>query len=281
MHPCLIVLTDFSPAAARARAYAAALAAPLNADLHLVHIYLPPTTTTAIAHVMQAENARYVREARQSLEKIATGLPVSATAELIETDWDEAVQQTLHKYRPLLLVAGLTATDGQLDEWFSNRTLPLTRQTGYPLLLVPQHLPDAALRPPHRLALAVADDAFVLAPGALAVAPLLDALEADIITLCVLPPEAGDAGWQGLDAARHCGLAAMMPDTKLHRVVGQAPAPGILAAVSELSADVLILLDRGHDWVHTFLVDSVTDQILRHTPVPVLLLSANQAPAEA
>ena len=277
MNPCIVVLTDFSPAAARARAYAAALAAPLNAELYLVHIYLPPTTTTSIAHVMQATNARYVRETRQSLEKIAAELPVPATAELIETDWDEAVQQALNKHRPLLLVAGLTATDGQLDEWFSNRTLPLTRQMGYPLLLVPADLPDSALCPPRRLALAVEDRSFKLAPNAMAVAPLLDALGTEIITVVVLSSEDWTGGQAGLSAARACGLAAAMPHSQLHKVGGEQPAPGILNAVSGLSADVVALLDRGHDWVDKFLLDSVTAQILRQTQTPVLLLAAHDA----
>ncbi|MBC7447563.1 MAG: universal stress protein [Hymenobacteraceae bacterium] len=103
MPPCLVVFTDFSPAAARARAYAAALAAPLNAELHLVHIYLPPTTPAPIAAVLRATNDRYVRETRQALDELAADLPVPATAELIGTDWDEAVQQVLRTYRPLLV----------------------------------------------------------------------------------------------------------------------------------------------------------------------------------
>jgi nucleotide-binding universal stress UspA family protein len=47
MKPNLVVLTDFSTAAERARAYAAALAVPLGAELHLVHAYsaLPLSAT--------------------------------------------------------------------------------------------------------------------------------------------------------------------------------------------------------------------------------------------
>ncbi len=277
MNPCLVVLTDFSPAAERARAYAAALAAPLNAELHLVHIYLPPPTSAPIAHVMQPVNARYVRETRQTLEQLAAGLAVPATAELIETDWDSAVQQVLRKYRPLLLVAGLTATDGQLDEWLSNRTLPLARQMGYPLLLVPADLPDSAIHPPQRLALAVEDRGFRLAPNATAVAPLLDAFSTEIITVVVLESDDWGGGQAGLSAARACGLAASMPHSPLHKVGGEQPAPGILNAVDALSIDVLALLDRGHDWVDKIFIDSVTDQVLRETQTPVLLLAAADA----
>ena len=79
---------------------------------------------------------------------------------------------------------------------------------------------------------------------------------------------------QGHLAAQQSGLATMMPRSQLHKMVGPEPAPGILQAVQELSADVLALLDIGHGWVHKLVSDSVIDQVLRATPVPVLLLSA-------
>ena len=52
------------------------------------------------------------------------------------------------------------------------------------------------------------------------------------------------------------------------------PAPAILQAVQELSADVLALIDGGPGWMHKLLTDSVIEQVLRKTTVPVLLLSA-------
>ncbi len=277
MSASIIVLTDFSLAAERARAYAAGLARALHAELHLVHIYLPPATTFSISLALQETNARYVREMRRALDELAADLPVPATAELIETDWDEAVQQTLNKYRPLLLVAGLTTTDGQLDDWFSNRTLPLVRQTGYPLLLIPADLPDSAIHPPRRVALAVEDRAFRLAPNATVVAPLFDSLGTEVVTVVVLTSDDWSGGHTGLSAARACGLAAGMPHSVLHKVGGEQPAAGIQHAVATLAADVLALLDRGHDWVDKLFIDSVTDQVLRQTQTPLLLLAANDA----
>jgi hypothetical protein len=86
-----------------------------------------------------------------------------ATTQVIEVDWAGAVAQVLADYQPLL-VAGLTATDGPLNEGFSNRLLPLTYQKGYPLPLVPENLPLAALHLPRRLLLAVQDGLFSSRP---------------------------------------------------------------------------------------------------------------------
>lgn len=274
MKPNLVVLTDFSPAAERARAYAAVLAAPLGAELHLIHVFLPTPTATEYGMVLPYIDEGYVQETRRSLQQVAAALPVPATAELIETSWYEAVEQAVHQHQPLLLVAGLTATHGQLDEWLSNRALPLAHRTGYPLLLVPEHLPDSALRLPARLALAVEDRRFRLAASATAVAPLLDMLGLDIVTVSVLRQEERANGWEGLKAAQHCGLAAAMPQSGLHKVIGDLPAEGILEAAKELSADVVGLLDQGHGWIHKLFRGSIIDHVLRHSPVPVLLLSA-------
>ena len=226
-------------------------------------------------------NERLRREARRALEQVAADLPVPATATLIETDWNSAMTQALTTYRPLLLVAGVLAAHGRIDEWLSDRTLPINHGTGYPMLLVPEHLPATALRLPRRLALAIEDRPFTLAPEATAVAPLLNALNVEIITVTVLPAAERAAGRNGLHAAQQCGLAAAMPHSPLHTVVGAEPAAGILQAVRELSADMLVMLDPGHGWVEKLFRSSVIAQVLREVPVPVLLLSARVTPGRA
>lgn len=280
MKPNLVVLTDFSPAAERARAYAAALAAPLGAELHLVHAYYPlPLTATEFGVIMPPVDTRYVQETRQALEQVAANLPVPATAELLETDWYSAVVRTLNHYHPLLLVAGLTATDSLLDEWLSNRALPLAHETGSPLLLVPEHLPDSALVVPRRLVLALEDRSFQLGPAATAVAALLDALATDVVAVCVRTPTHAASGQTALRALQHSGLSAAIAGCELHTVTSHSPGPGILQAAQVLSADVVGLLDQGHGWIHKLLHGSVIDHVLRHTSRPVLLLPTTPEPA--
>ncbi|RYU76036.1 universal stress protein [Hymenobacter persicinus] len=275
MKPNFVVLTDFTPAADRVLAYATTLAAPLGAELHLVHVFLPTPITSEYGTVLPIIDVDYVPETRRALERVAAELPVPATAELVESDWQSAVAQSLDKYHPLLLIAGLTATHGQFDEWMSNRAVPLAHQTGYPLLLVPEHLPQSVQHPPRRLAFAVEDRPFRLVPEARAAAPLFDALGTEIITVSVLEPQERAGGWEGLTAAQQCGLAATMPRSGLHKVVGEHPGTGILQAVENLNADMLALLDQGHGWAHKLFSGSVIDHVLRHVRVPVLLLSGH------
>lgn len=100
MKPNIVVLTDFSPAAEQAVAYAAVLAAPLAAEVHLVHVFSLPPTTPRVAMVMHATTTRFLREKHRSLAQAAAGLPGPVTTDLLEDDWDTAVENALVKYQP-------------------------------------------------------------------------------------------------------------------------------------------------------------------------------------
>ena len=274
MNPSIVVFTDFSAAAERARSYAAVLAVCLGAEVYLIHIYPRTPVVARAGGATHATHARFVRRNRRLLAQVATDMPGSATATTVEADWDETVHAAINLHRPLLLVAGLTAADMPPDEWSSTRILPLAYQTGYPLLLVPEHLPNTALRPPRCLALAVRDEPFRLAPKAIVVARLLNALRILAVPVTVFPPEEATTGEHGLRSAQECGLVATLYRSSLHRVVGEQPAQGILQAVHELSADMLTLLDPGHGWVYNLFNDNTIERVLQRTRVPVLLLSA-------
>ena len=51
-----------------------------------------------VTMVLHAINASYLREQRRSLSMTAAGLPGTATPDLVESDWDEAVKEALAKY---------------------------------------------------------------------------------------------------------------------------------------------------------------------------------------
>jgi nucleotide-binding universal stress UspA family protein len=275
MPPTLVVLTDFSRAGDRACAYAAALAAPLGAALHLVHVFSLPFTSPRMAVVMRAANAEHVLKDSQLLQQMASALPLPATTQVIEADWADAVAQVVADYHPLLLVAGLTATDGPFSEWQSNRPLPLAHQTGYPLLLVPENLPLAALHPPRRLLLAVEDQPFQLSPEAQLLGPQFGMLGCQMFVTTVLPSDAPTDGQVGLRAAQQCGLGAALAQAELRQVTDARPASGIWQAADELEADLVVLLDQGHGWAHKLFSGSVIADVIRYSQVPVLLLAAH------
>ncbi len=269
-----VVLTDGAPAGAPLLAYAAALAEPLGATLHLVHVLSHPLLVPLEFGELGASllATGYESAVHTELTRAAACLSVPATVDVREDDWQSALDQVLTTYQPALLVAGLTATDGPLDEWLSNRALPLAYQTGYPLLLVPEFLPSTHLHPPRCLVLAVEDHAFRLTPQGQALATLLALLRCTVTPVTVRAPDYTRLGGADWPAVQHCGLPNNLFYKELHEVVDERPASGIWQAADELEADMVALLDQGHGWVHKLFSGSVIADVLRYSQVPVLLL---------
>ncbi|QKG55177.1 universal stress protein [Hymenobacter sp. BRD128] len=218
----------------------------------------------------------YVPAVRAGLLEAAARLPVPATVELLEDDnWYSALDQLLAAYQPALLLAGLSATDGPLDEWLSNRALPLAHRTGYPLLLVPEFLAAMYLRPPAAWCWPWRTARLPSRPRG-GPGPLLARLSCAVVPVTVLPP----TGPQG--RRRPAGRAALrasptLAGSALHRVVDARPAAGIWQATDELEADMLALLDQGHGWIHKLFSGSVIADVLRYSQVPVLLLPSRRS----
>jgi nucleotide-binding universal stress UspA family protein len=271
MKPTFVVLTSASAADEPTLAYAAALAIPLGASLHLVHVLDTPLVKV-LAYGASQPDTDYAQTVQLALTQAAALLPVPTTVEVIEGNRQGAHEQALATYQPALLIAGLTATNGPVDEWLSNRALPLAYQTGYPLLLVPEYLPKAAVHPPRCVIMAVEDLPFRLTPQGQALASLFDKLACPIMPVTVVPPGDELCGATGLQAVQQCGLAANLVQSTLHRVQDAHPASGIWQAADESEADLVILLDQGHGWLHKLFSGSVIADVLRYSQVPVLLL---------
>lgn len=271
MKPTFVVLTDASPADEPTLAYATALAAALGAALHLVHVLESPLVT-ALDYGPPLPDAGYAQAVRTALTQAAADLPVPTTTEVVEGSWESFSAQTLAACQPALLIAGLTATDGPLSEWLSNRSLPLAHQTGYPLLLVPEYLPKAAVHPPSRVVLALEDHSVRLTSHAQAMAPLLALLHCTITPVTVRLPDYTRPKGAGRSAVQHCDLPNNLFYKELHEVVNERPASGIWQAADELEADLVVLLDQGHGWAHKLFSGSVIADVLRYSQVPVLLL---------
>jgi nucleotide-binding universal stress UspA family protein len=56
------------------------------------------------------------------------------------------------------------------------------------------------------------------------------------------------------------------------KVMQNEPAPGIVAAAEELKADLIIMATHGHREMRHVLMGSVTEDVVRNGPAPVLLV---------
>jgi len=274
MNPCIVVLTNLSAAAEQAAQYAAVLGAPQQAHLELLHLYHDPVldpelVTVTVAHSFrtQAETAALLRERAQQL---AVPAEVKVSVQPLAT----AVQEAVCQGHPLLLVMGLSTEHTLLDRLLHNQALPVLRTTHRPLLLVPESAP--APRLPRRIALAVDAEQFRLNEAAQALEPLLASWPATYTAVHVLAPGEREA-YPGQRAFSHLRLSGLVPAAQpleLYEKAGVSPAAGILQAITDTQADMVVLIARPRSFLGRLFHQSVTAEVVRHSPVPVLLLPA-------
>jgi len=114
-----------------------------------------------------------------------------------------------------------------------------------------------------------------------AIAPLLPGTSIDVALLSVYEPRLGDAGEQeeqiamerGLDELRS-GLPTGTSSRALVRTVGdfERVDAAIVRIAAEESADAIAMATQGHSARRHFMVGSVAVGVLKHAPVPVILV---------
>jgi nucleotide-binding universal stress UspA family protein len=64
---------------------------------------------------------------------------------------------------------------------------------------------------------------------------------------------------------------------KLHSAAAKVPGQGIIAVSEQEKADLVVIGTRGLDRLRRTLLGSVSDYVVRHSKVPVLVCPANDA----
>ena len=152
----------------------------------------------------------------------------------------------------------------------------MLRATHQPLLLVPEKHCPAAPGKPRRVLLALDAEPFRLNAAAQALGPLLTAWQAAFTVAHVVTgrePEARPGRMARADA-RASGLLPPDAPLWLYQESYAKPATGVLQAIADTHADVVVLLARPRNFLGRLFHRSVTAQVLRHSPVPVLLVPA-------
>ena len=270
MDSSVLVLANPSEPAAQATRWAAALGAPLQARLevlHLCHAPAPSVLTTSDAYASPAETA-------QMLEALGRQLPTPVGVTITQEPLAEAVATAVHQHHPLLLALGLSEEHTLLDHLLHNRALPALRATHRPLLLVPEGAPEPRL--PRRVVIAVDAEPFELNAAAKALAPLMAAWHASytVVHVTAAPEPLALSSRMALADVRASHLLPPATSLVLQESHHPIPATGILEALYGPRIDLLVLIARTRSFLGRLFHRSVTAQVLRHTPVPVLLLPA-------
>jgi nucleotide-binding universal stress UspA family protein len=262
----LIVLANFLPAAHRAIRYAAELAAPLGAQLVLLHVQ----EVTVLEGELLPQSEERSGDLLMAVQALADVVYVPTCVELIPDLQLSTAAELAKRYAPALFVLGHAAEPAAEGE-VSEAVLEVLRSGEFPLLVVPETYRGTAT--PKQLLVAADGEPFSLNKPEAAL-QLLSDLEPRLTVVNVSAVEDDQTCAAALHHVRACGLADVASHTTIQAMHHGYPVQGLLKAVNLTNAEMVVLIARRRSFLSTMFHRSVTNRLLRVCSVPMLLLPA-------
>ena len=268
----LIVFAGSSPPARCAIQYADTLAQALHGRLVLLHINRAALfdPNARIAQGYEQEELGRQTDTAAMLYQQAEGLRTVATVE-VATDLLPAVAQDLaRRHQPALFVLS-QPEEARPAAGLVTSCAEILRAGNYPLLVVAPNAPTD--HPPRRILIAADREPFALAAEVQALRPLLALPGAEVFVAHVSSGVEDDEGCAlALRAVQASSLVDGLPVPELRGYEHDDYAQGVLAAVQDLQADLVVVLARQRSYVSELFHRSVTAQLLTGCSVSVLVL---------
>jgi nucleotide-binding universal stress UspA family protein len=270
----LVVLTDFYAVTNRALSYAAGLAVPLQAQLILLHVRydgLPESVGHEGRHTPSGE-----AKTKQALLKLAAAQTVATTVDVAEGFLPAAVNEAVRRHHPLLVVLARPAAAPEPAELLTSVVQDVLRHAPYPLLLVPTP-GEGAPFPPRRLLLAVDGLPFTLNDQSHqeVLSQLLQVIEGTLDVVHVTDDgQARPKDGAVLATVQANDLVSILATNRLHQVYHPSVVEGVLEEAARQEADMLVVVARRHTLFGSLFHTSITTQLIEQSPIPVLVLPA-------
>ena len=268
----LVVFAGFYQSARHTVQYANTLTQALRGKLVLLHVnrasMFDPYATVP-EHYRQEELARQT-ETAAALHRMAEELSARPTVEVATDLLPEIAQDQAARHQPALFVLSPPYQPHENAASVATGCADLLRGGHHPLLVVPTATPTE--QPPRRILIAADRDAFALTPASLALHPLFALPGVELIVAHVSDGE-DDAGCSAaLHAVQVSGLVKGLATPELRGYEHDNYAEGVLVAVEDTQADLVVVLARQRSYLGELFHRSVTAQLLERCPVPVLVL---------
>jgi nucleotide-binding universal stress UspA family protein len=274
MTTTLLILTDFFAGANQALRFAASIAQPLGARLVLLHV---ERTSWPEPDVLTGRVAPPKPDPALALNTLMRELPVPAEAEIASGRVEKAVLESTKRHAPMMIVLSRPPDKNIPDELVTTTALNLLQTSPYPLLVVPPQTPLPAA-PPKRIVLAADGNGFTLDKPVASIRDFFHALQAHLTVAHITESATRHTTRQALQTVEHSGLLRDLPQVHTCHICHTHAAEGILQAVAEHGAELLVMIARRHQFLDKLFHTSVTGQLILHSPVPVLVLPAQREP---
>lgn len=273
MSPCIIVLADFLDVSNRVLFYAAGLAVPMKAHLLLLHArhdQLLAPDDFGTCHTWADEQKTFY-----ALEKLAAAQPVPTEVDISNDSLSDAVREISRERELLLVVLGQPGFAGALPELVTRTAMGLLRRAACPLLVVPAVGWDQV--PPRRLLLAVDGEPFNLGARHSSIYRLVRALQGTLEVVHITDDEhSRPTASTLLETITQNDLVedTLNGSLHLHERHHARVASGMLEEVAQLKADMLVVVARHRSFWGSLFHQSITAQLILESPIPVLVLPA-------
>ena len=262
----LIVLTNFFPAARQAIRYAAGLAVPIGARLVLLHVQ----AVSVLEGELLPQASVQEDDLRVAIQALAQAVYAPTTVELVPDLQLSTVIGLSRRYGPALFVLGRAAVPEREDD-VTIAMRSLLRSGDFPLLVVPESYNGPFS--PIRVTVAADGDPFEL-KRPVAALQLMAHLHSALTVVRVEGIEDDQACAAALRYVQASGLAVGARYTTPLAVRDLDPAQGLLTAIIQTEAQLLVLIARRRSFLSEMFHRSVTGKLLANSPVPLLVLPA-------
>ncbi|MCC3156689.1 universal stress protein [Hymenobacter sp. 15J16-1T3B] len=264
----LIVLTNFLPAARRAIRYAAELAAPLGAQLVLLHVR---EVSVLEGELLYPDTEERAGELLVAVQALADETYVPTTVELVADLQLSTAAALAQRYAPAVFVLGQAAEPAEEGE-VAAAVREVLRSGEFPLLIVPEAYRGAV--PPRQVLVAADGEPFALSRPE-AARQLLAQVEPALTVVKVSAIEDDQACAAALHQVQASGLAAAAGRLTVEAMHHVSPVAGLLRAIEQTEANLLVVIARRRSFLGAMFHRSVTSRLLHASPVPLLLLPAS------
>ncbi|OGX85400.1 hypothetical protein BEN47_14895 [Hymenobacter lapidarius] len=204
------------------------------------------------------------------LASVAQELRARCVAQVIPDLPPALVRELADRHHPLVFVLSQRYPDDEGDESLATTCAKLL-QTSYPVLVVPLTAPAGQV--PRRILIAADREPFRLAANSQPLRQLLALPHSEILIVHVAGALEDGRGYDLAEkAVLGSGLVEGLPAPELRGYEHGSYPHGLLAAVRETRADLVVVLARQRSYLSELFHRSVTVRLLENCPVPVLVL---------